>query len=168
VRISHGRKLPADEGIRTVIATSLLVVLLAQVVSTALLTGIIWTVQLVHYPLMAHVGPGEHVAYARAHAPRMAGVVMLPWTVQGVSIGWLLITRPEVIPMVALVGAAIAAAMTVLVTIVASVPAHDRLRVAPDDLALRRLVRTNWLRTCAWSIHLALAVWMLTLAVRAG
>lgn len=148
--------------------TSLLVVLLAQVVSTAVLTGIIWTVQLVHYPLMARVGAGEQVAYAQAHAPRMAGVVMLPWTVQGASVGWLLFTRPEVIPTVALVGAAVAAATTVIVTVVASVPAHDRLRAAPDARAHRRLLHTNWLRTCAWSVHLALAVWMLTLAVRAG
>lgn len=167
MRIPRDRHPQADERDLTVMTTSLLVVLLAQLVSTAVLTGIIWTVQLVHYPLMARVGPNEQVAYAQAHAPRMAGVVMLPWTVQGASIGWLLIARPEIIPTPALAGAAIAAATTVLVTVVASVPAHDRLRVAPDALAHRRLVRTNWLRTFAWSIHLALAVWMLTLAIRA-
>jgi hypothetical protein len=148
--------------------TPLLVVLLAQLVSTAILTGIIWTVQLVHYPLMARVGVGAQVAYVRAHAPRMAGVVLVPWTVQGASVGWLLLTRPVPVPTGMLVAAAIAAATTVVVTGVWSVPAHERLNTAWDAEVHRRLVRTNWLRTAAWSLHLALAVWMLTLAVRAG
>jgi hypothetical protein len=152
----------------TTVTTLTWVVLLAQLVSTALLTGIIWTVQLVHYPLMARVGVTEQVAYAHAHGPRMAAVVMLPWAVQGGSVGWLLLARPAVVPVALILAAALAAATTVAVTITASVPAHAQLRAGPDPAAHRRLVRTNWLRTLAWSVHLALATWMVGLAATAG
>jgi hypothetical protein len=150
------------------VSATTIAVLLAQLVSTGLLTGIIWTVQVVHYPLMAQVGADEHVAYAKAHAPRMAAVVMLPWSVQGASVAWLLTVRPDGVAFAAIAAAAVAAATTVVVTLVASIPAHGQLQHGPDAVAHRRLVRSNWLRTAAWTTHLVLAVGMLLPAVRAG
>jgi len=134
------------------------VVVLAHAASTLLLVGIIWTVQWVHYPLMALVGPERFVAYERAHAPRMAAVVMLPWTVQGVTTAWLLVAPPRGTPGWLLVAAAVLAAVPVLVTVVASVPAHGRLGTGFDATVHRRLVTTNWLRTGAWTAHGAVAV----------
>jgi hypothetical protein len=145
------------------ITTSVLV--LAHLASTLVLVGIIWTVQIVHYPLMALVGEDRFVAYEDAHSPRMAAVVMLPWTVQGVTTLGLLLTRPAGVPIGLVIAAAIAAAVPVLVTVTVSVPAHVRLGSGFDAQAHRRLVRTNWIRTAAWTVHAPLAV---AIAVRAG
>lgn len=141
------------------------VVVLAHAASTLVLVGIIWTVQWVHYPLMALVGPERFVAYERAHAPRMAAVVMLPWTVQGVTTAWLLVAPPPGTPRWLIAAAAVAAAVPVLVTVVASVPAHGRLGAGFDAHVHRRLVVTNWLRTAAWTVHGGIAV---AIAVTAG
>jgi hypothetical protein len=139
--------------------------LLAHLASTLFLVGAIWTVQVVHYPLMALVGEDRFVAYEAAHSPRMAAVVMVPWTVQGVTTGWLLLARPEGVPLPLIVAAAIAAAVPVIVTVAASVPAHVRLGGGFDAAAHRRLVRTNWIRTVAWTAHAPIAAAIL---VRAG
>jgi hypothetical protein len=141
------------------------VLLLTHLASTLVLVGIIWTVQVVHYPLMALVGAERFIAYEAAHSPRMAAVVMIPWTAQGATTLGLLITQPPGIPTWLLIGAAVAAAVPVLVTVSASVPAHVRLGSGFDPAVHRRLVRTNWLRTAAWTAHAPLAVAML---VRAG
>ena len=45
-------------------------VLLLQVVTTLFMVGVIWFVQVVHYPLMAHVGRAEAVAYEKSHTHR--------------------------------------------------------------------------------------------------
>jgi len=43
-------------------------------------------------------------------------------------------------------------------TALLSVPAHQRLAGGLDRAIHRRLVLTNWVRTLAWSLHLALCV----------
>jgi hypothetical protein len=137
----------------------------AHLASTLVLVGIIWTVQVVHYPLMARVGEDRFIAYEAAHAPRMAAVVVLPWTVQGVTTAMLLLARPTGVPAALVAAAAVAAAVPVLVTVVASVPAHARLAGGFDPDVHRRLVATNWIRTASWTAHGAIAV---GIAVMAG
>lgn len=140
-------------------------VALLHAASTLILVGIIWTVQLVHYPLMALVRPEGFVAYEAAHAPRMAAVVALPWGVQGLTTLALLLAPPPGVPGGLIIAAAIAAAVPVLVTVIASVPAHAKLSRGFDATVHRRLVRTNWLRTAAWTVHVPIA---LAIVVRAG
>ncbi len=132
-------------------------VVVTNAVSTLVLTGIIWTVQLVHYPLMALVGRDAFVTYEAAHAPRMAAVVVLPWTLQGLTTAWLLVERPVAVGAALVWSGAAAAVLTVLVTVVWSVPAHARLAAGFDERVHARLVRTNWLRTGAWTAHAVIA-----------
>lgn len=160
--VPRGTRIPRDEE-GTMGTTT--VVVLAHAASTLVLVGIIWTVQWVHYPLMALVGRERFVAYEQAHAPRMAAVVLLPWTVQGVTTAWLLVAPPPGTPGWLILAAAVAAAVPVLVTVVASVPAHRRLGDGFDPQVHRRLVATNWLRTAAWTVHGGIAV---AIAVTAG
>ena len=50
--------------------------LIAQLVSTLFMTGLIWCVQLVHYPLFARVGEGTFSAYEQDHQRRITWIVM--------------------------------------------------------------------------------------------
>jgi hypothetical protein len=138
---------------------------LAHLASTLFMVGMIWTVQIVHYPLMALVGTERFVDYELAHSPRMAAVVMLPWTLQGLTVAALIVATPEGVAPALVWAAAVAAAIPVLVTIVASVPAHGRLARGFDVHVHRRLVMTNWIRTAAWTAHGFIAV---GIAVTAG
>ena len=131
---------------------------IGHLASTLILVGIIWTVQVVHYPLMALVGEDRFAAYESAHSPRMAAIVMVPWTVQGLTTVGLLMARPTGVPVALLLAAAAAAAVPVVVTVVASVPAHVALGSGFDPAVHRRLVRTNWIRTAAWTVHAPIAV----------
>jgi hypothetical protein len=133
-------------------------VVVIHLVSTLLLVGIIWTVQLVHYPLMARVGRDDFVVYEAAHSPRMAAVVMLPWLLEGITTAWLLLDRPLAVGAGLAWSGAAAAVVPVIVTIVWSVPAHGRLAVGFDAVVHARLVRTNWLRTVGWSAHALIAL----------
>ena len=122
--------------------------LLVHLVATAVLTGMVWVVQLVVYPAFRTVGPtAAWGVYHRRHTGAMAAVIALPWAVQGLTVGLLLLRRPG--PLVLLTAAL--AAGTVLVTVLVSVPLHTRLGEAYDDAAARRLLSTNWWRTAAWT-----------------
>ena len=126
--------------------------LLAHAGSTAALAGLIWTVQLVVYPGFGEVGatPAWATAHA-AHSRRMGALVGLPWAVQGLTLALLLVRRPGEVPLPPLLAVVGLAAVPVAVTLTVSVPMHRRLSLGWDDDAWRRLVRTNWWRTSAWT-----------------
>lgn len=145
----------------------MLVLLVVQAVVTLLLTGFIWTVQVLHYPLFELVGRDVFAAYEAAHSARVTWLIVLPWAAQGVTTAWVLLSPPAGVPRWMTLAAAAAAAATVVVTVALSVPQHGVLTSGFDHQAWRTLVDTNWLRTLAWSAHAALATWMLVLHLRA-
>ena len=52
-------------------------VLLAHLAATLIMVGVIWFVQVVHYPLFSRVGPEKFSLYTEAH-PRLATYVVGP------------------------------------------------------------------------------------------
>lgn len=125
--------------------------LLLNAASTWALVGLIWTIQLVHYPLMARVGaaefPGYHAAHARAITP-LVGLLML---VEGATAALLVLNPPPGVSRALLGVGLLLVVAHVLVTAFLSVPLHTRLAAGYDAALLRRLTATNWLRTAAWS-----------------
>jgi heme exporter protein D len=126
-------------------------------VATWFLTGLIWTVQVVHYPLFAAVGPDAFAAYEAEHATRIGRLLAVPWALQGATTGLLLLWVPAGVPPWLVWLAAGLAATPVAVTVLLSVPAHRALGAGFDARIHRRLVATNWIRTLAWTAHGAVA-----------
>jgi hypothetical protein len=136
--------------------------LLLQLASTLFLVGLIWFVQVVHYPLFDHVGAG-FAAYEQAHATRTGWVVAVPMCVELATAVWIAATPSSVLPSwsrwigLGLVGVIWAS------TALLQVPAHGRLAEGFDAGVHARLVATNWIRTMAWTLRGALVVWWVAL-----
>jgi phage terminase large subunit-like protein len=133
------------------------VVLVAQAIATLALVGLVWFVQVVHYPLFARVPRDAFVAYEREHTRRTTWVVVPLMGVEAVCAAVLLVT--EAGPLTAL-GALLVVAIWAS-TFLVQVPCHRVLERGWDEAAHRRLVRTNWLRTALWSARGAIAVALL-------
>jgi hypothetical protein len=145
----------------TDIETTLLAVHLA---ATAGMMGLIWFVQLVHYPLFRAVGPDHFVAYESAHQRRTSWVVGPLMGVEGVSaLAIAVVLRNEVGIALTLVGLALLA-MIHGSTVLLQVPAHRRLSEECDVEVVHRLVRTNWVRTIGWSLRVVVAAAMIVAA----
>lgn len=120
--------------------------LLVHVVATHVMAGVIWTVQLVHYPLFAGVGAAGRPPYAQEHSRRITWVVAPAMLVEAGTAVLLVRRPPDGVPGwatwtgLALVGVAW------LSTWLPQVPEHRRMRHAFDAAAHRRLVLTNWVR----------------------
>ncbi len=111
------------------------------------MTGVIWIIQVVHYPLFARVGAAGYPAYQAAHMRRITWVVGPVMLVElGTGVGWLveLGSGPAWVNL-GLLGA------TWLSTALLQVPAHSLLLSKFDETAQRKLVRSNWIRTVFWS-----------------
>ena len=119
------------------------------------MVGLIWFVQVVHYPLLAHLD----VAGIAEHQRLTGYVVAAPMLVEAVTAALLLVDRPPGVPAAA---AWIGAALVVVVwasTALLQVPTHRALAGGAGDV--RRLVRDNWVRTAAWTARGAVVAWML-------
>ena len=125
--------------------------LVLDLVASWVMVGLIWFVQIVHYPLLSIVPMQAASSVAEEHQRRTAWVVMLPMAVQGfTSLGlmrWIPNGVSWWLPWANGVCVAIALASTVLL----SVPRHARMAANPDENVGRELVLTNWPRTIAWS-----------------
>jgi len=140
------------------------IMLLSQFAATWAMVGLIWLVQVVHYPLLRMVGSGAFQPYHYNHTRLISWIVGPPMLVEGITAAVLVWYRPASVPrLAALVG------ISLLLVIWAStaflqVPQHNRLARGFESEAYRKLVATNWLRTIAWSLRGLLTAWMVSKA----
>ena len=123
--------------------------------STLALVGLIWTIQLVHYPLMARVG-ADFVAYHSAHCARIAWLVA-PLMGLEADLRCSRSAPGRRVRDLGLVGIGLVALIWIA-TALLSVLEHSRLQQGFDAAAVERLVRTNWIRTVAWTVRGVLVV----------
>lgn len=128
-------------------------ILLANFVATCLMTGVIWFVQWVHYPLLAQIPVDRAVETAIEHQRRTGQVLAIPMAVEGFTTLGLLISRPESVQIFWPWFGAVLLAVALGSTVFVSVPLHAKMAANPSMDIGRRLVVTNWPRTIAWSLR---------------
>ena len=124
--------------------------LVANAAATWAMVGVIWFVQLVHYPLFAgYAGDGFRAVMAE-HQRRTFWVVFPLMLTELVTTFALLAARPGWLPWAGMTCVGVWSLSTALVQI----PLHGRLeRDGFAPTTHRRLVRSNWVRTAAWTVH---------------
>lgn len=137
--------------------------LAAHALATIAMTGVVWFVQLVHYPLFVRVGAADFAAFHQGHVRRTGRVVVPLMVVELATASLIPLAAPPVLRGPALAGLAVLAAIWGS-TFLVQVPLHRRLEASPAleerDRIATRLVNTNWVRTLAWSVRSVLAVWL--------
>ena len=122
------------------------------------MAGLIWFVQIVHYPLFETVKDvsGE---YYRRHSKKTTLVVAAPMLVQMGCAIWLALQPGDysATAMRVLLGVVI---LVWLATFTLSVPQHNVLANGYNATAVQKLVGTNWIRTVLWSGHAAGLLWI--------
>lgn len=122
----------------------------------ALMTGIIWFVQVVHYPLFGRVGAEGYSDYSIAHQQRTTFVVGGPMLLEAIATGLLLAGKTEralSVPFLAATGLLLVVWIS---TAVLQIPLHEAMKRGFDAGLIRRLVLTNWIRTICWSARVAI------------
>jgi hypothetical protein len=133
------------------------VLLELHLAATLYMTGLIWFVQLVHYPLLGRVGGEAFRRYHEQHRRRTGWAVGLPMLVE-LFTAVLILQRAPTGP--ARLGLALVALIW-LSTLLLQIPCHRRLAGGFDAGEHRRLVRTNWIRVVGWSLRSGLVLgWM--------
>ena len=130
--------------------------------------GLIWMVQVVHYPLFAGVGARQFPAYERAHVA-LTGPVVGPAMVLEAATALALVVAPmaSVPRLLPWLGAGLLIVVWISPGLL-QVPRHRDLSAGFEATAHRRLVTTNWIRTVAWSLRGLLVLGMVAHAWGTG
>ena len=140
--------------------------LLTCLASTLFMTGVIWFVHVVHYPLFERVDLDAFRRYHADHTRTTTLVVLVPMVAE-LAASFLLVGQRPVgtDPWLAWLGLALAVT-TWGMTFFFSVPAHNRLAAGFDVDAHRALLATNRIRVLAWTGHSAVLLWMTSRSLR--
>lgn len=139
--------------------------LILNAAATFFMTGLIWMVQAVHYPLFAQVGSASFIDYERQHAIRISFIVAPVMLLELVTAASLLAVRPRYIPAWAAVAGLALVMLLWLSTLLLQSPRHGRLAMGFDAAVLSSLIATNWIRTAGWTLRSALVAWMIWLGL---
>ena len=121
--------------------------------------GLIWFVQIVHYPLFAQVKVENFVPYERLHTHKTGFITAPPMLVELITASLLLyLNFEQPLHWINTVGVLGLWASTFFI----QVPLHQKLSDKHDPKAIQKLVRSNWIRTIIWTLRALLLVFFLT------
>lgn len=130
------------------------------------MTGIIWLIQLLHYPSFSSVARDQFQDF-HSHHTAMMGVLVGPIMLIELGSALMLAVRFEKLWAFNL----LLLILIWYVTFRISVPLHNQLSAGYSESAVQSLVSTNWIRTGAWTLRAGLvtfALWQTLIRAEAG
>ncbi len=122
-----------------------------QLVTCSFMTGLIWLIQLVHYPSFVYATPESFTAFHGFHSTRITWIVGPVMTLELVTaVALCLSSSSSTFWWLNLGGVVAIWASTAFL----SVPYHNQLATGFSAEAVNALVTTNWPRTVLWSLRM--------------
>ena len=126
-----------------------------NVISAFLLTGVIWTIQIVHYPSFHYIDKLSFTNFHNFHERRISIIVMPLMLIELTTSTALYINNMSSIVL------ALNLLIVLLIwcsTFFIQVPIHSILSQKKDKKLIEKLVNTNWIRTFLWSMRMLLII----------
>ena len=127
------------------------------------MAGLIWLIQIVHYPLFKVVGKNEFQTYHNGHSEMITPLVGTVMIIELISSTFLVVFPPKNVSLTIPIIGFILVFIIWTSTAFLQIPQHNALSKAYDLKAHNLLIQTNWIRTIAWSMRGFLLLYMLHL-----
>ncbi len=124
--------------------------------STSLMVGIIWVIQLLHYPAFHFIKESDYVEFQHFHMERISFIVV-PVMVLELFSAFMLVYY---IQSNLLILCLIILLFIWLITFIFFTKLHQSLLDGYDKTIVDKLVRINWSRTILWSIRLIILIYI--------
>ena len=140
-------------------------IFLLNLVLAFIAVGLIWTIQLVHYPSMRFIPKERFVEYHNFHSVRISFLAIpLMVTELGTSLILFYQNYNNAIQTIFLINLVIVALIW-LSTFLIQVPLHNALSKEKQSEKLSKLICTNWIRTILWTARSILMILFLAFAM---
>ena len=134
--------------------------LIIHLIATSVMVGVIWTIQLVHYPSFHFIELNQYTTFQRFHMSRISYVVIPAMLTELFTLILIIISMDPIDTLV--LASAILLIFIWLITAVFFSGAHQKLTLGYDQTVVDKLVKLNWGRTLLWTLRLLLiSIYML-------
>ena len=119
--------------------------------------GLIWVIQLVHYPGFRYIDPQQFLQFHQFHTSQITLIVM-PLMLAELGLSILFCVYPLNM-MFSVINLFLVLALW-LSTFAVQIPQHQSLSKGKDIQVINRLVKSNWFRTFLWTFKALLTFYI--------
>lgn len=132
-----------------------------EIFSCLMMTGVIWVIQLVHYPSFIFIDKENFIKFERFHQKKISLVVLPLMLFEIISHILLLFYRGLSYN---LINFSLSTSLLAIwmVTFFVCLPCHQKLSQSFQSKIIQKLIKVNWLRTFFWSLRSILFFLLLT------
>ena len=119
-------------------------------ISTSVMVGVIWVIQLLHYPSFHFINENKYIEFQHFHMRRISFIVipvMLIELASALLLSYFFRSSLTIILLAILLG-------IWAITFIFFTNMHQKLTNGYDHSTVDRLVQINWSRTALWSLRL--------------
>ena len=136
-------------------------VLLGHLIFTSIMTGVIWVIQIVHYPSFHFIEKELYTAFQKFHMNKIS-IIVIPIMLAELITGMMLfLDKSSKSPF--LIISFVILVLIWLITGVFFSKAHNELIAGYQELVVNQLVAMNWIRTLLWTLRLLLLIYFVYL-----
>ena len=128
--------------------------LVIHLIATSVMVGVIWVIQLVHYPSFHFIDIKQYTTFQRFHMSRISYVVIPAMLTELFTLILIVISMDQIDNLV--LASAILLIFIWLMTAVFFSGVHERLTQGYEQTVVNKLVKLNWGRTLFWTLRLLL------------
>ena len=143
-------------------------VFIAHLASTLYMVGLIWFVQIVHYPLHGYVGASRFSEYQHLHMNWTSLAVGPAMLIEAGTTLFLVMEPVANVPSWVFWMGGLLLLIIWASTGLLQVPLHNGLLEHFDAERHKQLVRTNWIRTICWTCRGGLVLYVIHLLMRSS
>ena len=136
-------------------------VLFVHLIFTSVMTGVIWVIQIVHYPSFHFVEKELYTAFQKFHMNRIS-IIVIPIMLSELITGLLLLLDKSSKSSLLITSFVILILIWAITGVFFS-KAHNKLIIGYQELVVNQLVVMNWVRTLLWTLRLLLLIFFIHL-----
>ena len=129
-------------------------VLLGHLIFTSIMTGVIWVIQIVHYPSFHFIEKELYTSFQKFHMNKISIIVMPIMLAELITGIMLFLDKSSKSPFLSI--SILILVLIWLITGVFFTKAHNELIAGYQELVVNQLVAMNWIRTLLWTLRLLL------------
>ena len=126
--------------------------LIIHLIATSVMVGVIWIIQLVHYPSFHFIERNQYTSFQRFHMSRVSYVVIPAMLTELFTLILIIISMDQVDPII--LASALLLIVIWLMTAVFFSGVHQKLTLGYNQTVVEKLVKLNWGRTLLWTLRL--------------
>jgi len=132
--------------------------LMIHIISTSIMVGVIWVIQLVHYPSFKYVNESDYIIFQKYHMSNISYIVFPVMFTELITALIILFFGEKSLFFVL---SLICLFLIWVITGVLFTKYHSILKEGKDLMIIEKMIKANWIRALLWTMRLIMILFVI-------